>query len=52
MPSIERPSPLILSESELTVILRMRQLTHGSVVIKIQDGVPVFLQKVEDFKLV
>jgi hypothetical protein len=31
----------------------MRQLTHGSIVIKIQDGTPVFLQKViEDVKLV
>jgi hypothetical protein len=45
----ELPERMVLTPAEIKVIQR----THGSIVIKIQDGTPVFLQKViEDVKLV
>jgi hypothetical protein len=53
MPSSQQGLPLVLTEPEASVILRIRQVRYGSVVIKVQDGVPVFLQKiVEDIRLV
>jgi hypothetical protein len=51
MPSV--PESMILTQPEIKVIQRLRSMAHGSIVIKIQDGVPVFLQKIiEDVKLV
>jgi hypothetical protein len=53
MPSPQVVSPVHLTKAEAEVILRIRQIPHGSITIKIQDGEPVFLQKiVEDVKLV
>lgn len=43
--SIETPRPRKLHEKELKLLEFIRQLKYGEVTIKVQDGLPVMIEK-------
>lgn len=43
--SIETPRPRKLHEKELKLLEFIRQLKYGEVTIKVQDGLPVLIEK-------
>jgi hypothetical protein len=42
------PNALQLTSAECQVILAIRMMTYGSVEIRIENGIPVYLEKVRE----